>query len=535
MKIKQLDVSKYETYKKKFKVSDLCAKVLASKNMSDEEINQLLFEKKATNDFDLSFLDDVVKRFEKAKNNNEKVIVCGDYDCDGICATTIMVDALQRFGIDCGFYIPNRFSEGYGLQVSTVQKAIEKGYQIIVTVDNGVKALEALQLAKDNNIEIILSDHHQYEENELICDYFVHPNIFPPYFQNMCGAGVAFLLSKRLIKDYYKHTILACVATIGDVVSLTNANRDIVKEGVNLLNGRSYLPLQLLQNDTKRWDAQKIAFQVVPKINCVGRLADEANANTMVQYLMLENDNTIQQTLYQINALNEKRKAIGATMESVAINKIDASDFQIVYDESFHEGLNGIVASKLVSLTQKPVMVLSKKEEILKGSIRSNGVDLSHFFDGIKKDLIAYGGHKEAAGIAFRVDQLEQVKEYVNQKIKEYTIDPEIACIRIEEDYLTYEEVESLSFLQPMGCGFSMPLFAMEECDVSISQMSNGKHIKYEKAGMSYLYFNQGHRYEKDCKRKHFLFIGQLQTNNYWGKKSVNMIVDYIADNAYNK
>lgn len=535
MKMKQYDTSNYQTYIDTFNVSKLCAKVLASKNMSKEEVQTMLFDQINTSDFDLSFLDDVIKRLEKAKANNEKVIVCGDYDCDGICATTIMVDALRRFGIECGFYIPNRFNEGYGLQVDTVKKAIEKQYNIIITVDNGVKAIEALQLAKENNVEIILSDHHQYEETELIYDYFVHPNTFPTYFQNMCGAGVSFLISKRLINDYYKHTILAAVATIADIVSLTDANRAIVKEGINLLNGRSYLPLQLLQNDTKRWDAQKIAFQVVPKINCVGRLADEANANTMVQYLLLENDNAIQQMLYQINSLNEKRKAIGNQMESKAIAMIDDSDFLVVYDESFHEGLNGIIASKLVSITQKPAMVLSCKDNILKGSIRSNGVDLSNFFTPIKEELIAYGGHKEAAGIAFAKDKLPFIKQYVEQTIKAYEVCDELSCIAIDLDDLSYEEVESLSILQPMGCDFHMPLFASKAKDVKISQMSNGKHIKYESDKISYLYFNHGHRYAQDLNQRQFTFLGQLQANNYWGKKSINMIVDYIAENDYNK
>ena len=535
MKIKQLNTNNYKFYQDTFHVSELCAKVLASKNMSEEEVNKLLFKVTSTDTFDLSFLDDVISRLQQAKINKEKIIVCGDYDCDGICATTIMVDALRQFGIECGFYIPNRFNEGYGLQVSTVEKAIEKGYHIIITVDNGVKALQALQLAKDNNIEIILSDHHQYNNDEIIFDYFIHPNIFPSYFQNMCGAGVAFLLSKRLLGNYPKHTILACVATIGDVMCLTNANRDIVKEGIQLLNSISYLPLQLLQNDTKRWDAQKIAFQIVPKINCVGRLADEANANTMVQYLLLEDDNKIQQMLYQINTLNQKRKDIGAAMENVAISKIDDNPFQVLFDESFHEGLNGIVASKIVSLTQKPVMVLSKRGTILKGSIRSNGIDLSNFFDEIKDDLIAFGGHKEAAGIAFDIDKLDLVKVYANQKVLNYEINDEISCIPITSSDLRYEEIESLDILQPMGCGFEMPLFSIKESNVSITQMSNGKHIKYTKGDMSFLFFNQGHRFVQDSKTKQFEFIGQLQANNYWGKKSINMIVDYIVDNDYNK
>lgn len=535
MKIKQIDVSNYTSYCEKYNMNHLCAKVLASKSLSEEEIEELLFSKTRIQDFDLSFLDTVVNRLILAKQRNEKIIVCGDYDCDGICATSIMVDALRKFGIECGFYIPNRFTEGYGLNSNTVSLAKEKGYKIILTVDNGVKAFDALSLAKSYGIEIILSDHHQYQENELIYDYFLHPQVFPECFQGLCGAGVAYLLSRRLIGNEPRHTMLAAVATIGDIVPLVKANRIIVKEGIKLLNTASYMALQLLQNDTKRWDSKKVAFQIVPKINCVGRMADKANANTMVQYLMLENDQQIQNMLVQINALNDTRKELSAIMENTAQRMIQEEPFIVLYDESFHEGLNGIVASKIMNQTQKPVMVLSKQNDILKGSIRSCSIDLSTFFDGIKENLIAYGGHKEAAGISFSIDQLTNIKNYINEKMKNSTFEQELSCIFVKKNEVTYQDIESLASLEPFGCGFSLPNFCIEDKNLKVQTLSNGKHIKYIGENISYLYFNMGHRLKKDLERNEYRFIGQLEASNFWGKKSVNMIVDYLDDSFYNK
>lgn len=535
MKINEIDVSNYKKYSEKYNMNNLCAKVLASKQLSDEEIEELLFSKRSIYDFDLSFLDGVVNRLLQAKEKKQKIIVCGDYDCDGICATSIMVDALRKFGIECGFYIPNRFSEGYGLNCNTVSLAKDKGYDIIITVDNGVKASEALTLAKSYDIDIILTDHHRFDESELICDYFLHPDVFPEYYHGLCGAGVAYLLSRRLIGDNIKHTMLAAVATIGDIVPLVKANRILVKEGIKLLNSASYMALQLLQNDTKKWDSKKIAFQIVPKINCVGRMADKANANMMVQYLLLENDQQIQNMLVQINELNNTRKELSSLMENTAQRMLNDDPFIILYDESFHEGLNGIVASKIMNQTQKPVMVLSKQDEILKGSIRSCSIDLSDFFDGVKDKLLSYGGHKEAAGISFHLQYLDDIKSYIVEKMKDVNFEQQLDCIFLNKKDVNYNDIVSLSLLEPFGCGFSLPQFCIEDSELKVQTLSNGKHMKYIGNEISYLYFNMGQRIKKDSENNKFRFIGQLEASNYWGKKSVNMIVDYLDDSFYNR
>lgn len=537
MKFKHLNYDGYEEYMKYYQLSSLAAKVLATMNLSDEKIKELLFHQMNINEFDLSFLDETVYMLQHAKLHKEKIIVCGDYDCDGICATTIIVDALRKFGIECGYYIPNRFSEGYGINKNTVALAKEKGYQIILTVDNGVKAKDVLSQAKAAGLKIILSDHHVYEEDEVIYDCFLHPNVFPDFFHGMCGAGIAYLLSRRLIGEYDKHTMLAAVATIGDVVPLQNANRVIVKEGIRLLNTKNYLALQMLQNDNKKWDASKIAFQVVPKINCIGRMADLANANRMVQYLLLENDAAIQNTIVSINQLNEKRKQISEKMEEKAkhMAKQERSDFYLLYDSSFHEGLNGIVASKIMHEFHCPAMVLSERNSLLKGSIRSNTVDLSTFFDEIKPLLITYGGHKEAAGICFEKKHLQEIQSFIHEKMKSEKKEEEISVLPITKEELTYAEVSSLSILEPFGCDFELPLFCVHDDHLTISALSNGKHLKYSGSHLNYLYFNQGNRYQNDVKRTDFTFIGKVEANNFYGKKSVNLIVDYLIDPIYNK
>lgn len=527
--IKELKNVQY--LKDKYHLSSLCAKVLAYMELTEEEIDEIIKHDTDLNDLSFPLLDKIIQRFQKAKEQKEKVLVCGDYDCDGICATSILSNALEIYGIDCGYYIPNRFKEGYGLHVNTVELAHKKGYSLLVTVDNGVKALDALTLAKEYNIDVILSDHHNYEEDELICDLFLHPNILPKQFKGMCGAGLAYLMSYALIGYHEKHAVLAGIATIGDVVPLRRVNRALVKRSIDLLNAGKYFAIQSLANDRQSWDEKKIAYQIVPKLNSIGRLADRANANNVVRFLCSDDANIIQDMVVQINQLNGERKELSSLMEERASALIQKEDnFHVLYDESFHEGINGIVASRFVNKLQQPVMVLSQSEGILKGSIRSNSVDLTNFFDDLKDSLISYGGHKEAAGIAFAKEQLSFIKNYCNDKLVDYDEDASLSVLPLDKKEVTMDEILSLDQLKPFGCGFELPPFMIHDDSLEIVKMSNGKHLKYVGSDISYVYFNSGERYAQDKNKQIFTFVGSLEINYFRNNRSINMLVDHIID-----
>lgn len=526
-----MHLNKMNEYMEKYNVSSLCAKVLDAMHLEDSVIEDIFYSNKTLFDIDDTLVKDIVLRIQKAKINNEKVLVCGDYDCDGICATTILYDALLKYGIECGYYIPNRFTQGYGLHVDTVDMAHEKGYSLLITVDNGVKAIEALRKAKQYGMDIILSDHHSYEENDLVYDYFLHPNILPTFYEKMCGASVAFLIAKALVGLYENHIILAGIATIGDVVPLFHLNRLLVKECIALLNNKRYPFIQMLANDTSSWDEKKIAFQIVPKMNSVGRLADRANVNNVVRMLLLEDIVQIQNGVVQINRINDVRKKLSESMEKCAQNKLDLNQqFYVLYDESFHEGLNGIVASRFLNKTNKPVMVLSLNNDILKGSIRSNTIDLTTYFDPIKDELIAYGGHKEAAGISFSKNKLKFIENYVNNNIDVNVNENTICTIEVTKDDINFASLQSLQCLKPFGCGFEMPLFKIKDTNIKVQTLGDGSHLKYVGDEFSYLYFNQKDRYEKDYYKNEFTFVGNFEINTFRNKKSINMIVEFIDE-----
>ncbi len=531
MKIETLSFDRTEEIMREFQVSKLCAKVLSAKGLSDHEIYEILKPARLANPFSAYGMKEVVDRIYQAKVSQEKVLVCGDYDADGICSTTIMVDALRRYGVTCGFYIPNRFKEGYGLHAHTVEMAYEKGYRLLITVDNGVKALSALEKAKELGLDVIVTDHHALE-NTLDCFALLHPVHMGDEFQYLSGAGVALEVSRALIGECKEHVVLACVAAIADVMELKKETRAIVKLGIQYLKEGVCLPIQYLANDRyPQWDEMTIAFQVVPKINVTGRLADMANANNTVRYLLMRNAQDIKQIANQISALNEKRKQMSEDMVKTAKSLVkEEYGFQLLFDDSFHEGMVGLVAGKLAEERKQPVMVVAKNKEHYKGSIRSAGLlDLTTFFDECKHALQSYGGHKAAAGIGFLAEHKQLVQDFVNDKMKHITLKAEqtYKVIPIDLSEMSLAEVQSLHQLAPFGQGFEEPLFYVTNTSVSeCKKLKQGLHAKWAISDHAdAMYFHCGQVLDQLVNKTSLSFIGNLRVQSFMGRKKVNIFV----------
>ena len=290
MKITEIDPMREEELMRRHQLSRLCARVLAAHDLPQEDLDALFQPPVLCDPFTAQGMEEVIARIRIAKARQEKVMVCGDYDADGICATAIMVDALRRFGIECGFYIPNRFSEGYGLHAHTVELAAQRQYALLITVDNGVRAHEALQKAEELGIDVIVTDHHAIDEFQPPqCAALLHPFLMGEPFDTLSGAGVALEVSRALGTVNERQIVLAGIAAIGDVMAMRKETRAIVRQCIAILNEKKVRCIQLLAHDSSPWDETKIAFQVVPKLNVTGRLADKANANNTVRYLLSDN------------------------------------------------------------------------------------------------------------------------------------------------------------------------------------------------------------------------------------------------------
>ncbi|MBP3892005.1 MAG: DHH family phosphoesterase [Solobacterium sp.] len=515
---------------KKYGTSYLVSKLLALSNLSDAKMEELLHPDLHVHKSSAPCLLDACARILKAKENKEKVLIGGDYDADGICATTIMKDTLDRLKIENGYYIPNRFKEGYGLQVHTVEDAHKKGYTLLITVDNGVKAFAALEKAKELGMDVIVTDHHQIEE-EVPCDILVHPNYLEEEFAFLSGAGVALLISLELIGEVKEHIALAAIALIADVMPLYRQTRTIVQVGLDYLKQGILPPIQALIKRNSLIDERTISFQVVPKLNSIGRMEDDSNVNTLIPYLLLQDKNEIQAYATKLEEINERRKSLSATMSAQARQLLDEEEIQVLYDSSFHEGICGLVAGKIADEVHKPTLVLTKKEDTLRGSGRSvAGFNLFDFFKDFPS-FTAFGGHEGAIGLSLKEEDLSKLHNYIKEKLKEMPVIQEevvVPAILVDADRLQFDNLNDLEILKPYPKDLIRPLFAIENPEI-IRVREYPKVTKYtiaQKDGeMEGVLFVS--RKLEDVEQPKY-FIGELGLNRWKDEITIQMEIEYL-------
>lgn len=513
----------------KYGISALTAEVFAFAQLNEEQINQILYPRNTLQSCHCKAIASAAQRILQAKEKKEKVFIGGDYDADGILATTIMKETLDALQIESGYYIPNRFTEGYGLSCNTVKAAYDKGYRLIITVDNGVVQKEAIDLCHELGIEILITDHHIIQK-ELNWDYLVHPTCLPKGFNTLCGAGVALELSRELIGENRKHIILAMVATLADMMPLFDENRSIVLCGLDYLNQDGCAQLAaLLERPIQRWNEKEIAFQIVPKINAIGRLADQANANNLVRYFMLNDSFAIQAMAAQIKEINNKRKKMSDKMAALALAKIEDDPFIVVDDESFHEGLVGLVANRLMIAKQRPVAVFAKKNQAYRGSVRSFGdLDLMNFFEDLKAYCIHFGGHQAAAGIEISEENYALVKQKIQEKIQLMPpFEKKEKWLSIPSELCTVEAISELNALAPFGQGFNRPTFCISNFEVLEKQVLKERYPKWKCRNDAFEFEVISFTLSKEnTEKKVISFIGQIDINEFRGKKSVSIVAE---------
>ncbi|MFV0380531.1 MAG: DHH family phosphoesterase [Anaerorhabdus sp.] len=463
-------------------ICELVSKVLEYNNCDDVMIEQLYSQPKNLSTNNSKCVIDAAKRIMDAKNNREKVFIGGDYDADGICATTILYDTLLKLDIDTGYYIPDRIKEGYGLSEKTVDMVYEKGYSLIITVDNGVKSFDALKKAKEYGIDVIVTDHHEYEEIP-DCKIFVHPKVMENPFKGLCGAGVILQITKLLLNEVPFHIALASIATIGDMMELWDENRIIVKLGLVIINTEDYLSINALfnsYNKSKKTESD-ISFQVVPKLNATGRLRELANPNQVVKYFLLEDKNEIISVAKNLNEVNEKRKSMTKEMFAIAEKNISNDPFIIINDDRFHEGIVGIVASKIVRDYNRPTLVFTKSEIGYKGSGRSIlGFDMQSFFQNDFEELIHFGGHNQAVGCTVSFDGFDTFKNKVQKRylLSEFDTDIEDDSCVIPCDLINNNSFEKYRELAPFGQGFPNVLFKISGLKIKSLTLNRSNFTK---------------------------------------------------------
>lgn len=529
MEYKSLDVADYESLMDRYHINSLLAKVVSSLQYNPDELDSFF------NPRHYGLLKhDSFEEFNKVINdiidNDRGVFVFGDYDCDGICATSIMVSLLNKLKIRNGYYIPNRFTEGYGLNLSRLKQAHEKGYEVLITVDNGVAANDALKWARDNGMTTIVTDHHVINER-VEADVLCHPSLLPPDYRHLCGAGLAYCLADYLSLADEKLKVLAMIATIADVMELKGFNLQLVREGLQLIRQHRFPHLEmLLEEDVSHVDETDVSFKIAPRINSAGRMADIANPNNVVSFLLTDSMLEASHLAVQINQVNSIRKNLTSQQYLLVRQSYDpADDFLIVYLEGLHEGIVGSLASRLSSETNKPCIIFTSAAGLLKGSGRGiDGLDLEQLLNGFRDRSVAFGGHKGACGITIAAERLPDLRDYIKSNYKVRQASKNVVEVGLNE--LSRENLEELFSYKPFGQGRKLPLFKLTAGPLNdLRKLKNEQQLKWQLTDfLSVLSFSDNEGYDSylGCGKLHF--IGEIRENRFRDRISYVMYPEEI-------
>lgn len=490
----------------KYKISPVTARVIRNRNMTDDRA----FDQYLNGTIDSINSPFLFKDMEKAVDilfeaikNNERIRIIGDYDIDGICSTYILVKAISKFTGNISMDIPDRIKDGYGINKKLIKKAYDEKIKLIITCDNGIAAIDETAYAKELGMKVIVTDHHNVPfdivDNQMVykrvqADAVVNhkqPDCTYP-FKEMCGAAIAYrfvmacmlkLKEKqdtryKLIEAFEKEMIIfAGIATIGDVVSLLDENRIIAKAGLSLLKENTNIGLEALINrcelDKNNISSFHIGYIIGPCLNAAGRLE---TAKMGLELLLCDNKEKAEKLAEELVILNQKRKELTLEGEKKAVDyalKMEDSKVLVIFLEDIHESIAGIIAGRIREKFNKPTIILTKGEEMVKGSGRSiEGYNMYEEINKCSKLLSRFGGHIMAAGVSLEEKNVEAFREMLNKNCS-LTEDDYIKKVWIDVpmplNYISGELIHELKKLEPFGKDNEKPIFAVK--DIVVKKM----------------------------------------------------------------
>ncbi|MEG1179918.1 MAG: single-stranded-DNA-specific exonuclease RecJ [Oscillospiraceae bacterium] len=497
--ISHIDKEKAAQIAEKFNIDAFTALLLVSRNMiSDEQITAFLDNNsELLNPFEITDMQKAVDRINKAIFEFERIAVFGDYDADGVTATAVLYSYLEAQGADVFYYIPERISEGYGLNKKTVEKLHQCGAKLIITVDNGISANDEVEYARKFGIDVVVTDHHLSGKKlpNAVAVVDPHREDCTSKFKDYSGVGVAYMLVSAIEGENPSTLLphfadLVAIGTIADVVPLKGENRKLVKKGLRLINQRERLGIEaiapLLGLGEKPISSANISFGIAPRINAAGRMG---NANRALSLLICEEAESAAEIASEINELNDKRHEAEADILKIVEQQLKdcpkrCFDRVLVVDgEGWHEGVIGIVAARLVEKYSRPCIVISSSGEISKGSGRSiDGFSLFDALNAVKDKLEILGGHSLAAGFTIKTKNIAEFRESINTYAKNFEMPYpklDVDC-KLNPKFINVDILDSISALEPFGEGNRVPAFGLFEMVIdSISAVGDKKqHIK---------------------------------------------------------
>jgi len=418
---------------------------------------------------------------EKIKNNS-KILIYGDYDCDGIMATSIGYLLLEKYGCKAGFYIPFRETDGYGLTIKNIDKFYSLGYDTIILVDNGITLNKEVDYLKRLGLNCIIIDHHMIQTELPKADYIIHPMINDFFDVNMSAGAVAFYFSYAFLGyiDPYLAT-LGSISILSDLMPLKKYNKTLVKIGLKFINEYKYSNIVSLLNKYNDINEFDLTMNLIPKINAVGRIINDNNLFNIVRTFITNDKNKIFAYANWIEDVNTKRKELVKTLfENL---KIDNSNSMIIEILNTKEGLIGLIANKIMIEYNKPVLIIveeNKDNDLLKGSLRAkNGFNVIEAFNAIQDLVISFGGHNNAGGVEFKKENLPKIKCRLFEFAKMHTfVDEKERVIEIMPQDVNYENYLTLRNFAPFGQDNPLPLFKIKNFYTNSFVLSKDKkHI----------------------------------------------------------
>ncbi|MBT2582394.1 single-stranded-DNA-specific exonuclease RecJ [Planococcus sp. ISL-109] len=541
-------------------LSSVLAKILVTRGIDDVKKAREFLDDELSgihNPFLMKDMDVAVARIQQAIEAEEKILVYGDYDADGVTSTTVMMTVLQDLGADVSFKIPNRFDHGYGPNAELFKEAHEEGVKLIVTVDNGVSGIEPVRLANELGMDVIISDHHDIGEELPAALAIIHPRHpegkYP--FGELAGVGVAFKIAQALYGDIPDHlTELVAIGTIADLVPLHGENRVLVKEGLRALQDSPMPAIAALADvaGVKQRDIteETIGFMFGPRINAIGRLQ---SADPAVRLFLTDDPSEARSLADGLDVLNKERQAIVKAISEQAIEQVEARYSEqmprviVVAQEGWNPGVVGIVASKLTEKYYRPSIVLSLDMANGKAIGSARSIEGFHLYNELAKNrdiLPHFGGHPMAAGMTLSADDVDDLRERLNDQaetsLSEEDLVPVVAIdIPVTLDEVDIETIEGMRKLAPFGMGFSKPKFYLHGVNVAgIRKIGASQaHLKMELAqnGMTLdaVGFGIGDLGDELTPDVKIDVIGDLQINEWNGRKKPQLLVEDIRTDEW--
>ena len=507
--VREHDAQRTHALARALNASPTIASLLLSRGYEDEETARRFLKPSYDQLHDpylMLGMSKAVPRLLRAIEQGEPILVYGDYDVDGTTGTAVLLRALGMLGAKTGFHVPHRFTEGYGIQQAALEKAAREGYKLAISVDCGIRAHEPLYWARDNGLDVIITDHHLPDEgkqgvppayailnpNQVDCTY---PD------KNLAGVGVAFKLVHALFREYGRESQVkgflkvVAIGTVADVAKLTGENRNIVALGLKDLPQATNPGLRALMEvagcDSTSMTAYDIGFRLGPRINAAGRM-DAARA--VVDLFSTTDVGEAKRLAQHLDTRNRERKEVQQQIVELAISELESAEatshVAVIAGDGWHRGVIGIAASKIVERINRPCVVLSIDGDVAHGSGRS--IEPYHLLNGLTAcaDLFEkFGGHSHAAGITIRPERISDFRQRLNEHAAAcLTAEDLVPCVQIDAELpterISFELVGELQDLEPFGAGNPRPVFLGRNlCIVSEPRLIGERHMKFNVAG----------------------------------------------------